>query len=180
MKVMIDAGHGGGSGACGGGFVEDRLNLEMAIRIGHYLRLAGVGTCMTRLSDENIPITARVCMAKARRCEMLVSIHFNASYTNARGAECFVVPDDERSMELAGRILQQVSKLGLPVRGIKEDSQSAHSRLGILRGVYRKMPAVLIEAGFLTSEQDAELLRNRMFRDDLAKAISRGILADRG
>jgi N-acetylmuramoyl-L-alanine amidase len=38
------------------------------------------------------------------------------------------------------------------------------------------MPAVLVEPAFLTNAQDAELLRDRLFRDRLAKAIAAGIL----
>jgi N-acetylmuramoyl-L-alanine amidase len=177
MKVALDAGHGAGTGACGGGFVEDRLNLEMVIRIGHYLRLSGVATCLTRNKDELIPISARASIAMREKCDVLISIHFNAGPSEARGAECFVVAGDERSTTLAGRIMHQLCLLDLPMRGVKADNQGAHSRLGILRGVYKHMSAVLVEPAFLTNAQDAELLRDRLFRDRLAKAIAAGILA---
>jgi len=177
MKVALDAGHGGGTGACGGGFVEDKLNLEMVIRIGHYLRLSGVTTCLTRNKDELIPISARASIAMREKCDMLISVHFNAGPSEARGSECFVVAGDERSASVAGRIMHQLALLGLSLRGVKADNQGAHSRLGILRGTYRHMPAVLVEPAFLTNSQDAELLHDRLFRDRLAKAIAGGILA---
>ena len=176
MKVALDAGHGGGTGACGGGFIEDRLNMEMVMRIGHYLRLWGASTCLTRRNEELVPITVRASIARSEKCDMLVSIHFNAGPSQARGAECFIVAGDERSAALAGRIMQQLSLLDLPLRGVKNDNQGAHSRLGILRGVYRQMPAVLVESAFLTNPQDAEMLRDRLFRDRLAKAIAKGIM----
>ena len=47
-----------------------------------------------------------------------------------------------------------------------------HSRLGVLRGTYRGMPAVLLELGFLTSPYDAMLLKDKHFRDSAAKAIA--------
>lgn len=176
MKAALDAGHGGGTGARGNGFIEDDLNYEMVARIGHYVRLNGIRTFMTRAGDRNIQIPIRTSLAKANRCDMLISIHFNAGPLEARGAECFTVAGDERSEKLAKCILKEIAELGIPIREVKADNQGAHTRLGILRGVYRQMPAVLVEPAFLTNPDDARLLGSRFFRDRLAKAIARAIV----
>lgn len=176
MKVTLDAGHGANTGARANGLIEDKLNLEMVIRIGHYLRLAGNRVQYTRIRDEFIPISSRIQTALHSSCDMLVSIHFNAGPPAARGAECFVVDKDTNSRKLAAGILNEICLLGIPGRGIKPDNRGAHSRLGILRGVYRSVPAVLVESGFITNVEDAALLKNREFQDDLARAISRAIV----
>lgn len=172
MKAALDAGHGSNTGACANGLVEDDVALDIVSRIGHYLRASGCETVLTRRDDKLIGITERARVARYARADVFLSIHCNASKSAACGVEAFVAHGDERSHKLAEKLVQAVVKQGLRSRGVKWDSDSQHSRLGVLRGTYRQMPAVLLELGFLTSQYDSILLKDKHFRDDAARAIA--------
>lgn len=177
MKAALDAGHGARSGrphtgACANGLVEDDVVLDLVGRIGHYLRAAGWQTVLTRPGSELVGITERARAARYSGADVFVSIHCNAGTPTASGVEAFVVKNDHPSRELAGRLVVAVAKCGLRNRGVKWDSESRHSRLGALRGTYLKMRAVLLEVGFLTSQGDSALLKDRKFRDMVAQAIA--------
>jgi len=65
---------------------------------------------------------------------------------------------------------------GLKSRGVKKDSQSQHSRLGVLRGTCHHMPALLVEIGFLTNTEDAAKMKSKPWLDGLAYEIANAIL----
>ena len=73
------------------------------------------------------------------------------------------------SVELARTVAWAMTRrLPTPNRGIKG------ARFYVLRGV--RMPAVLVEVGFLTNGEEEERLRNREYRQSVAEAIAAGIL----
>jgi len=177
VKAALDAGHGALSkrphtGACANRLVEDDVALDMVGRIGHHLRSMGCETVYTRPEAKSVGITERARTARYSRAKVFLSVHCNAGPSSASGVEAFGVNGDQRSLRLAEGLIESIIKLGLRSRGVKWDSQSQHSRLGVLRGTYRAMPAVLLELGVLTSEHASALLKNRHFRDTAAKAVA--------
>lgn len=111
----------------------------------------------------------------ATGCDVFLSIHCNAGPPSAHGVEAYVVEGDERSHAAARRLVAAVCECGFASRGVKWDRQSAHGRLRVLRDTYRKMPAVLLEVGFLTNEHDASLLAERRARERIAAAIAEAL-----
>lgn len=177
MRVALDAGHGRGpggrwTGACANSLVEDEVALDMVGRIGHHLRLAGHETLYTRPGEGSIGLARRTNIARLARCDVFLSIHCNAGRPSARGVEAFVAEGDTRSRELGQRLVGALAECGLVDRGVKWDSQSQHSRLAVLRGTYRSMPAVLLEIGFLTSPHDSALIGQRQWREKAARGIA--------
>ncbi|MCL5105527.1 MAG: N-acetylmuramoyl-L-alanine amidase [Armatimonadetes bacterium] len=172
MKVALDAGHGGRTGAMANGLIEDELALDFVKRIGHHLRASGHQTVCTRADEKFVPLQARGRLAVAEDCDAFLSIHFNAGPASARGVEAFIALGDNRSRTLAERLVDAASSLGLKTRGVKWDSQSQHTRLKVLRDTYRVMPAVLLEVAFLTSAHDSRLLKGPEFREAVAKKIA--------
>lgn len=172
MKAALDAGHGSNTGARANGLVEDDVALDMVSRIGHYLRAAGWETVLTRPDSKLVGITERARVARYAHAYVFLSIHCNASKSAACGVEAFVANGDERSRKLAEKLVEAVVARGMRDRGVKWDNESRHSRLGVLRGTNRQMPAVLLELGFLTNPYDSMLLKDKHFRDSAAKAIA--------
>lgn len=178
MKAALDAGHGARpgrphTGAAANGLAEDDVALDLVKRIGHHLRAAGHETFYTRSDERLVPLAGRAKIARDAHCDVFLSIHCNSGPPSASGVEAFAAESDNRSLALAQRLVEAVADCGMRNRGAKWDSQSAHSRLAVLRGTYKKMPAVLLEVGFLTSPHDSKLLRDRWFLDAAAKAIAR-------
>jgi len=178
--VALDAGHGaraggGHTGASANALVEDELALDMVKRVGHHLRAGGHETVYTRADRRLVALAKRAWTARFTRCELFLSIHCNAGPISAHGVEAFVVEGDARSRGLAERLASAVVAEGLSDRGVKWDNQSQHPRLAVLRGTYRRMPAVLLEIGFLTNAHDAGLLKQAAWRERVAKAIAGAI-----
>jgi N-acetylmuramoyl-L-alanine amidase len=172
VKAALDAGHGSNTGARANGLIEDDVALDMVSRIGHHLRAMGCETVLTRPGSNLVGITERARAARYASADVFLSVHCNAGPPSASGVEAFVANRDERSRKLAEKLVEVVIKRGMSGRGVKWDSQSQHSRLGVLRGTYRKMPAVLLELGFLTNRQDAALLKDPHFRNAVAKGVA--------
>ena len=97
--------------------------------------------------------------ADKRPSTALEAILRDIEYTEARA----------ESRELAEYIASSAtSDLGTKDRGVKG------ARFYVLKGA--DMPAILIEVGFVSNRQDAVRLKNSSYREELAKAIARGIL----
>jgi N-acetylmuramoyl-L-alanine amidase len=181
MRVALDAGHGsvpghGHTGAAANGLIEDQVALDMVKRIGHHLRAAGHETVLTRPDEKLVTLAQRTAVAKAHRCDMFLSIHCNAGRPSASGVEAFVAEGDQRSRAIAIRLVDAVASHGLPSRGVKWDSNSQYSRLAVLRGTYKAMPAVLLEVGFLSNAHDVGLLREAGFREEAAKVVGQAVV----
>lgn len=188
--VYIDPGHGGKDpGACSGGVKEAEWALEFSERLAHYLRLLSktgninseceLGTLLSRENGKSPSIAQRAKQARDKGAALLLSIHANASAVqDAHGAECWVSADGwyrQRSKACSGAILKRLTVCGFANRGVKPDNLNRHGSLGILRGVDERMPAVLVEAGFLTNERDRLKLTEPESREIIAMQIAAGV-----
>ncbi|MBQ8402334.1 MAG: N-acetylmuramoyl-L-alanine amidase, partial [Clostridia bacterium] len=112
----------------------------------------------------------RVNDANAWGADYFVSLHTNASTNpNAGGSEAYVFRTGSVASALAEDILEQLRyATGLPTRGV-----FARPTLYVLRRT--RMPAVLVEMGFISNPYEASLMANQpgLF----ANGIANGILA---
>ncbi|HEY7002168.1 MAG TPA: N-acetylmuramoyl-L-alanine amidase [Candidatus Udaeobacter sp.] len=195
QTVVLDPGHGGyDRGQVSRFGYEKDFALDVARKLRPLLQAKGLRVIMTREGDYFVPLEVRAQIANAARDSIFVSIHFNATNDdpNATGFEIFsftprgapstsdsaVAPSalstqpgsavDAQSMALSACIYH--SLLGhLPEydRGIKR------ARFAVLR--LTKVPAVLIEGGFLTEQGECKLIAQKDWRTRLAHAIGIGI-----
>lgn len=177
-KVMLDPGHdaGNGNGSPDGTYKEHEFALDMGIRIKAILEKAGVEVSMTRSDGSAVSLTERCRMANAiRDLDLYVSLHSNAAdssgkWSSARGWSSFIIAKGGNAEKAAKAILERVQEAGVAVR-----SQSVVvDNLQVLRDTVA--PAVLIEHGFHTNEQDTALLKDIQYRQLLASAEALGIL----
>lgn len=178
--ICLDAGHGGRDpGACANNIKEKDFALDMVVRLGHHLRLRKFKTVITRSDDSLIGINRRAFIARAAGADLFISIHCNAAGNpTAQGSEAYIAAPDGRSEGIAKVLLHRIA--GLKPRGVKKDNQSQHSSLGVLRGTYRLMPAVLLELGFCTNKDDAELMRDKNQRELWAEEMAVAIVSHLG
>jgi len=195
QTVVLDPGHGGfDKGATSSYGCEKDFALDVARGLRPLLQAKGLHVIMTRESDAFVPLELRARIANAAHNSIFVSIHFNATDRdpNATGFEIYSLtprgapstaddsmalsflnmqagsPVDAQSVELSACIYHSV--LGhIPEfdRGIKR------ARFAVLR--LTKVPAVLVEGGFLTERGESRLIANKDWRAKLAEAISVGI-----
>ena len=177
--VVLDPGHGGRDpGAIGHGVRESGVVLAIshmiAERLSHHPEIK---VYMTRHTDAYVPLLGRSAFANQVRADLFVSVHANAvrNRPHVSGIETwFLAHSREDDMSFtsmqAAYIIQQhmIDATGAVDRGARTTNFS------VLRNTL--MPAVLIEAGFLTNAQEAALLATTAHQQVLAQAIYEGIL----
>lgn len=180
IKIYIDQGHNPSppnTGAEGNGYREQDITYEIGARLADLLRQnpnfdvrLSRPTRQTQLGTSNASsLRARVNEANRWGADYFISIHTNASVSpNAVGTEVLVYQNMTQASALAEDILEEiVSASGFPNRGVKQ-----RPGLYVLRKT--NMPAVLIETGFISNPQEANLMANNPSL--FARAIYNGIL----
>ena len=176
VDVVLDAGHGGTDpGAIGyRRLLEKELNLEVVLLIADRLEREGVEVLLTRDRDVFVDLDRRVALTNKSQARLFVSVHGDASRNRkARGATVFVPRrEDGRSpSHRAGRSLEAALRnVVLQSRGVRQHEIN----LRVLEKT--RVPAVLVELGFLTTPSEAAFLARADYRQRLADALARGIL----
>jgi N-acetylmuramoyl-L-alanine amidase len=180
MKIYLDAGHNPtnpNAGAEGNGYREQDLVYEIARQTAAILRQNGLDVRLSRPTPETqlgtsnaSSLAARVNDANSWGADYFISLHTNASnITSASGSEAFVYTDASRAYPLAQNILTQLNAAtGLPNRGV-----SVRTNLYVLRRT--RMPATLVELGFISNPVDADLMANQP--ELFARGVANGVLA---
>jgi len=192
--VVLDPGHGGqDSGAMCGGVLEKDLTLDVARRIDRLLDSEGIATLMTRLGDTYVSLADRAALAnRARNC-IFISIHFNEDNKPvASGVETYYAGHQITAGSFLASWLpflwRPLSNSPNPesqdLAGLIQEALVARTRAAD-RGVQARQffvianvtsPAVLIEGGFLTNKEDISKLASEDYRDQIAAAVTDGIL----
>src|SRR5215813_6087173 len=195
QTVVLDPGHGGyDKGQVSRYGAEKDFALDVARKLRPILQAKGLRVIMTREGDYFVPLEVRAKIANAARNSIFASIHFNASGDdpNATGFEIFSFTPRGAPSTSDGNVNSNSFNMQ---PGSSVDAQSMalsacvyHSLLGHLpeydRGIKRarfavlrltKVPAVLIEGGFLTERGESKLISNKDWRAKLAGAIGVGI-----
>lgn len=170
MIVCLDPGHGGqDSGSMGNNLKEKDINLSVTLKIGAILKKQGIETIYTRETDIFVELIDRARIANKVNANVFVSIHCNwYSDPAAQGVEVYSYASSEKSGKLAVLIQDNIikDKLYTKNRGTKT------ANFAVLRRT--QMPAALVELGFISNRQDADILENK--QDELANTIAKGIL----
>jgi N-acetylmuramoyl-L-alanine amidase len=192
--VVLDPGHGGfDNGAASSWGSEKTFTLDVALATRRELMRAGFRVEMTRATDTFVSLPERVRIANRFPHAVFVSIHFNSS-PGGVGIESFALApegvtsnmssehhvsaadvarhagnaQDEHNIALTASIHAMVlSRLAAFDRGVK------HARFHVLRDV--KIPAVLVEGGFISSPSEGQRISTSYYRQRLGAAIAQGI-----
>lgn len=167
--VILDAGHGGVDfGAAYLGRMEKDDALRLTLAVGDILSQAGVNVLYTRTEDIYETPAAKAARGNAAGADYFVSIHRNSSpYPNQyTGVESLVYSRYGAAGRMAENINRQLARAGFVNLGVNE-----RTSLAVLHQT--KMPAVLVEAGFLNTERDNLLFDSRF--PQIAQAIADGI-----
>ncbi len=180
IKIFIDQGHNPenpNAGAEGNGYREQDLVYEIGVLLADLLRENGNFTVMlsrptpdTQLGTSNASsLGARVAAANSFGADYFISLHANAStVASASGAEGYVYSLSSPATQLARDIVASIAvAAGEANRGV-----FARPSLYVLRRT--KMPAALIELGFITNYDEA--IRMAESPGLYARAVYRGIL----
>lgn len=197
--VVIDPGHGGANSGTLNvvtGRHEKDYTLDWALRLAPLLEQSGWRVVLTRTNDIALSLAERVAFAEAKRADLFLSLHFNATGDGSEGPaglETYCLTpagmpssitrgyDDDESVVLPNnaydiqnlRYAMRLHTALLQVNGQK-DRGVRHARfLTVLTGQNR--PAVLIEGAYLSNPTEARQVADGAFRQKLAEAVAKAL-----
>jgi N-acetylmuramoyl-L-alanine amidase len=196
--IVLDPGHGGKDpGNQEGRRQEKQYTLQLAKDVRDLLTKAGFRVWLTRSFDSYITPESRPLIARQRGADLFISLHLNSADgpggSAVKGSEVYCLTaanaystndrgeqgrrewltgnrNDARNTQLAYQIQKAlVEKAGSEDRGVKR------ARFAVLK--HAEMPAVLVEAAFMTNPGDARKVYDTAQRRSLAQAIVDGVQA---
>lgn len=178
MKLCIDPGHGGTDPGAVGlyGTKESIINIQTAYRLkANALRL-GYSAFLTREADVFISLEERARIANCNNSTCFISLHCNASVNRkAYGMEVWTSKGQTQSDLLAQCIaLQLKGSFSEPFRADLSDGDLDKEANYVVLA-QTKMPAVLVEMGFLSNPITENLLKTASHQEHIASAILRGV-----
>ena len=188
--IIIDAGHGGMDGGAVGanGVLEKDLNLSVAKKLSAICSAAGVDNILTRTEDAMLvddsvkshrkmhDLKNRVSTAENAAADgvipIFISIHMN-NFPSDRysGLQVWYSKNDPRGSALAVKIQETVKTYLDPSN--ERQTKAAGSSIYVLDRI--RIPAVLVECGFLSNPEECEKLCTDEYQTQLAAAIFAGI-----
>jgi N-acetylmuramoyl-L-alanine amidase len=189
VLVVLDPGHGGRDpGTCSPDerIQEKDITLDVALRCARLLEQADIPVLLTRTEDlalaetVNADLAARSALANEADATLFVSIHVNSLELDVRGnagvygLECYYKGKESPygawdDAWLARQI------------GERAAAASGNRLIGVIRrslAVLRetRMPAVLLEIGYLSNREDTVRLESETYRQDIAEGIFGGVV----
>lgn len=188
VQVIVDAGHGGeDGGAVAGDIYEKDINLKIAQKLSAYLQKAGFHVTQVRTEDISVydegieSISEKKTSDLHNRLELfnsdldniVISIHQNR-FTDSRysGTQVFYSPNNEDSEKLAEAIRASVVSALQPDN--TRECKAADESIFVMNGA--KVPAVLVECGFMSNTEELSKLTDERYQSQLAKCIYKGFM----
>lgn len=169
-SIMLDAGHGGQDpGAVYEGRQEKNDNLRLALAVGEILKNNGIDVFYTRTTDIYQTPFEKAQLANQAGVDYFISFHRNSSPKDNQynGAEVLIYDKSGIKYQMAENILGALGEVGFREIGVKE-------RPGLVVLRRTRMPALLIETGFINSDDDNKLFNEKF--NEIAQGIADAIL----
>lgn len=187
LRVLVDPGHGGPfPGAVVAGAREAHINLEVARLLVGVLRAAGAEAYLTRDGDYALfeldrieDINRRVALSNRYHPHVLVSLHCNAAVSpQARGLEVWTTVGQNNSDKVAQCVINQL-KIFFPDRRMRTDTRDGDEDMEKDFNIIKlaPCPAILVEMGFLSNDEERAWLTARPTQIRLAQAAAAALLA---
>lgn len=168
-KIYIDAGHGGyDNGATYNGRKEKDDNMKLAKAVVDLLREKGIDAEFIRASDIYQSPGEKAQIANDNNADLLVSLHRSSSPVpnTYEGVESYIFNKGDAKEKIANNINANLEKLGFKNLGV-----DVRKNLALLKKT--KMPAIIVDVGFINTNSDNELFDSSL--DKIAAAIASAI-----
>lgn len=164
-KIVIDAGHGGKDpGAEGHSKRHEKwFTLDLSKKVYDLMaKEPALAPFMTRSDDSFLSLEERAAYANDLQADLFISIHGNTFEQAVSGTETYYYSQQGKAFaEVMHKHVVQAT--GLRDRGVREEKYQVLWRT--------KMPAALLELGYLTTKGDEDKMLTDEFQDDVAAAI---------
>ncbi|CDX01314.1 N-acetylmuramoyl-L-alanine amidase [Desulfitobacterium hafniense] len=167
MRIFLDPGHGGSDPGAVSKIKEADYALSYALELGMALMGLGLQVVYSRTTDVFVSLADLGKMANQSGADYFISIHFNAG--GGVGVETYALSAGGNAEKLAAPVQGSlVSHTRMANRGVK------FANFQVLRDT--KMPAILIEGGFVDSE-DADKIKTEANKQNFVRGVSKGLCA---
>ncbi len=187
QTIVIDPGHGGPDGGAVGseGITEKEITLAIAKKTRDYAQQAGAVVYLTRDKDEDLAdqdtkglsnrksedIRNRIAFIEEHNPDFFITIHLNAIPDGRwSGAQTFYYQDIAANEHLAEMIQDS----------IKENLENTNRTPLAIDNIYllkhTEVPGALVEAGFLSNQEEEQLLIDDSYQDQMAASIYQGMI----
>ncbi|OXS61137.1 hypothetical protein B1A99_06330 [Cohnella sp. CIP 111063] len=170
--VVLDAGHGGTDPGAISISKKPEKDFNLAVVLKVQALLAGeerIKLILTRADDTYPTLTDRYTLANSIQADIFVSVHANSSTSpNTNGTETYYTREDSKAFA------QLMHSLFAPATGLKDNGYKKHS-VNLAVTTKTTMPAILLEAGYLSSSIDEPKLWTEELQNRVAQAIATGI-----
>lgn len=176
--IVIDAGHGGTApGAISvNGIKEKDINLQVSLKLERYLSSLGYNVLMTRYGDQNPGILERANFANSVNADLFVSVHSN-SHTNReiKGLQVLYCPQFDSKVKTGDQypFAKAIFDAVLAATGAEDKGIIKRADLPVVRET--KMPAVLVEIGFLSNAEEELMIMNELYQNKIVEGMVTGI-----
>lgn len=177
--VVIDPGHGkhdSGAKAPDKSVFEKDLTLAIGNQVAKELTAHGATVVQTRTTDTFIELKERAEIANRNGAEFFVSVHINSNRVSdsTSGTITFYHGGSVTGQLLADCIQNEIKKIDrMPSIGVWSDARIYSTGFAVLR--YSRMPAVLLELGFINHAKDRKRMQERDYHEAVARAVVKGI-----
>ncbi len=174
VLIVIDAGHGGkdpGAKAVDGSY-EKTYNLDVANRLDKKLKELGFNTLMTRTEDVYTTLQERTDAANWNYADFFICVHFNAYMNKTQGIETLYYPNSPTEVynvnnkDIASIYQEEI------IKALKRPSRGVIARPDLFVLNKTKMPAMLLELGFLTNKEELSFIKKEEYRENAANAMA--------
>lgn len=191
VKIVVDAGHGGqDGGASKGEVIESEITLAISEKVVRQLKRRGAEVVTTRTTegdvvDEHAPkeqfsslrerkkadIYLRQAIVNEEKPDLFITIHANAIPDSRwRGAQVFYHKTSHEQSSALAKAVQESIRIEL---GNTDREALGIEKIYLLKKT--EVPAVLVETGFISNDEERALLVNKDYQEKIAKAIVTGI-----
>lgn len=163
---------------------ENEFNEAIMKKVEPHLKRCGISYMETAPTDDDTSLNTRANRANNANCDILVSIHANALegtkwQTGAYGLVVIKTKNcQSKPNKLADIMYNHLKTVDFPSNGetkygVRVDTEISGFTLAILRET--KMPAVLVELGFMDNWNDVKVMCTEKFQNECAEQIARAI-----
>lgn len=176
--IVIDAGHGGwdkGAVSIDNAVSESEIVLSIANEIRAANTNPNIKIVLTRETDVYNSVEEKSEFVNQKKADYFISLHVNASENKEESGITFMIPKNDQSQKFI-RSGQLATNIALSMNGLSEkihDIVSKENGVWLLKSA--NCPAVLLELGYMTNQNDLQKIKDPSFQKKVAVSILVGI-----
>lgn len=179
-KIFIDPGHGGNDVGTVNNYYNDSYEKQIAFEISTKIvdklsNYSNVDIVVSRFEDRYISLENRVKHANDVDADYFIAIHLNADPNTEEtyGIETYYSESNKKEIDGSDELAKKIQNNIIEVtktkdRGVKKSD--------FMVTKFTKMPAVLIECGFLTNKNEQEKIMTQMYQEKIAQGVVDGLV----